>query len=223
MAATIQDVVKANFVLVGCHLLGDAEELRRFREQIDTDVVMAGGGLITDVVSGVTEPAQTVSLNRDRITLELASSRSTIGRDYPSRSDLPRLAEIVGRAIECTDLSAQSPTAFGYNIDLVYDQTSESSASSYLGKRLFNPALSTNTGWQLVGGAGRMVFETGGTSWRVAVEPRFNDESSSRVFFSLNLHKGENRRPNEDEIRLSLEDAWDQAHVFVKRLDECEP
>ena len=56
MAATIQDVVKANLVLVGLRLLGTPEEFEAFKHAVSTDVQIAGASVIANIPSGVTEP-----------------------------------------------------------------------------------------------------------------------------------------------------------------------
>ena len=96
MAANVQDVVRANLVLVGCRLLGQPTDFEKFRQSVGTDVQTVQAELIANIESGITEPAQTLALKRDRITIELSPSRSTISREYPSREDLPRLAEVAG-------------------------------------------------------------------------------------------------------------------------------
>ena len=218
MAATRKEVLKANIVLVGVGLLGTQESLDAFSGSVDSDIVPAGAGLITNVPAGTLEPGYALSLNRERITLELSPSRSAINRDYPSgKNDLCTLAEIAGLAIEST--SPDTARAVGYNIELIYDQDSGTPASQYLAQRLFNADLISSDTWRLVGGAGRIIFDENGHSWRISIEPRFNDETSSRVFLSLNLHIGKDHLPEEREIEQYLRSAWDQAHNFADLLD----
>lgn len=219
MAVEVQDVLKANFVLVGVGLVTKPEELDAFRDAVDTEVEIGPnlflGGSLPSIEAG-----GTVTLNRDRIVLNLSSSGSTIAREYPSRDDLARLAEVAGYAIAETDLGDRLPRAFGYNIELVYDQDSGLSAVQYLGDRLFAAEISGHEGWQLIGGAGRLIFDEGGKPRNITIEPRFDDRAPTKIFMSLNVHENEQRLPNEDEIRNSLEETWRQAHEFVERLDE---
>lgn len=218
MVAEVQDVVKTNLVLVGVGLLSELEDFKSFSDAVGTDVVVSGGGIILEMPTSIPEPGRTLSLNRDRIVLDLAVSRSVISREYPAYHDLGRLAEVAGYAI--TRTSSKKPLrAFGYNIELVYNQTSEGSALEYLGKGLFSPDLQGNVGWKLLGGAGRLIFEENGARWLATIEPRFNDDSSSRVFLSLNLHRSDPGYPEESEIEASLQQVWDQAHSFVELLD----
>ncbi len=225
MAVTIQDVVKANLVMVGVRLLSKPEDFEGFKRSVGTDVQIAGAGLIADIPAGITEPGHTFALNRDRITLELSRSRSTISRDYPLRDDLRRLAEVAWQAIDNSSLAGAQPQAFGFNIEMIFDQDSQAPAFGYLSSRLFNVEPLGNEGWQFVGGAGRLIFDDSGRHWTISLEPRFNDKTESRVFLSANLHVGEQPLPDEVGIRTSLEKVWDNIHEFVQRLDkrgECD-
>ena len=215
-----QEVLKTNIVLVGIGLLNEPTQLNAFIESVATDVVVAGAGLSIDIPSNVAEAARTLTLNRDRIALDLSPSRSIIGRDYPSFYGLDRLAEVVGHALAHTDLEGRVPRAFGYNIELVYSPNSEIPIPRYLADRLLTKNDLGKEGWELVGGTSKLVFEGDGARWTFAVEPRFNDEAAKRIFLSLNLHRDEQRLPNESEIKDSLGELWTQAHSFATRLDE---
>ena len=219
MAANIQDVVRANLVLVGCRLLGQPEEFDEFRQAIKADVQMAQAGLIANIASGMAEPGQTLALQRDRITIELSPSRSIISREYPSRDDLRRLAEVSAQAISHTSLEGSQPRAFGFNIDIVFEQDSEETAFAYLSRQLFGAESLGNEDWQLVGAAGRLIFDDNGRHWTINLEPRFHEEHEKRVFLSGNLHLSDRPLPNEDEIVSYLEEAWDETHQFVRHLD----
>ena len=220
MAVTTPEVVKANIVLLGQRLLRAAEEIESFKRTIGTDVQLAGVGMGVNVQTGIAEPGLTLNLNRDRITLDLSPSQSVINRDYPLREDLARLAEVAGKAISNISGEEQDLRAFGFNIELVFDQDSDSPAFGYLSRRLFDVDGLGSEGWQFIGGAGKLIFGDGGRRWTVAMEPRFGDETESRVFLSVNLHKASQSPPTVDEIRNSFEELWDEVHDFVQRLDE---
>ena len=219
MAASVQDVVRANLVLVGCRLLGQSEELEGFRQAIKSDVQIVQAELIANIASGITEPGQTLAIKRDRITIELSPSRSTISREYPSRDDLPRLAEVASQAISYTSLHGSQPRAFGFNIDLVFEQDSGSTAFAYLSRQLFGAESLGNEDWKLAGAASRLIFNDNGRRWTINLEPRFNEERETRVFLSGNLHLAGQPLPNEGEIATYLEEAWDETHQFVSHLD----
>ena len=219
MAATLQDVVSANLVLVGIGLLNEPDEFEQFRNALDIDLRLEHG-LVTNVPSGLTEPSRTITLSRERTELNLSPSRSMITREYPEESGLARLAEIAALAIESTDLDDDTPRAFGYNIEMVFNQDAGQSAVQYLGERLFAHGLLGKDGWDLMGGRGQLIFRGPTGQWTVAVEPRFGEESTSRFFLRLNLHKNEEYLPTEDEITSSLREIWQEALSFVDRLDK---
>lgn len=220
MAVTTPEVVTASLVLVGLRLLSAPEELESFKSSIGTDVQLAGVAMGVNIQTGIAEPGLTLTLNRDRIKLESSRLRSTINRDYPSREDLPRLAEVSAQAISNTSIADQHLRAFGLNIELFFDQQSGDTAFEYLSKRLFDVGPLGNEGWQFAGGAGRLIFNDSDRRWTISLEPRFNDETESRVFLRVNLHKARQTVPAEDEIRISLEETWDEVHNFVQRLDK---
>ena len=172
-----------------------------------------------NIQTGIAEPGRTLTLNRERITLELSASRSMINRDYPSREELRRLAEVARQAIDNTSNTDQQPRASGFNVDLIFDQKSADTAFEYLSKRLFDVGALGNEDWKFVGGVGKLIFNDRGRRWTVSLEPRLNDETESRVFLGVNLHKAGPDLPVEDEIRTSLEEVWDEVHDFVHRLD----
>lgn len=222
MATKIQDVVKASFVVVGLRLLGKRTEFDAFKVAVDTDVQIAATGLIANVSSGNTEPGHTLTLNRDRIELELSRSRSSISRDYPLRGDLHRLAEVVGQAISNSAAEIERQWAFGFNVELIFDQHSGATAFEYLSRRLFAVDPLGGNEWQLIGGAGRLIFDDSGRRWTISVEPRFNEPTESRVFLTANLHISGDSLPDEEGVRTSLEEVWDRTHEFVEHLDNRE-
>ena len=219
MAATLHDVVSANLVLVGVGLLNQPDEVERFRSALGVDLRVEVG-LVTNIPSGQTEPSRTLTLNRERIALDLSSWRSSIAREYPDESDLARLAQVAALAIEKTDLPEQTPQAFGYNIEMVFDQNSGQPAIQYIGERLFGQQLTSRTGWTLFGGTGQAIFTSDAGRWTITLRPQIGDTATTRVLLALNLHKDEQRFPDANEIRASLEKAWDEAVSFMNRLDE---
>ena len=52
------------------------------------------------------------------------------------------------------------------------------------------------------------------------LEPRFNEQDTTKIFLSINLHRNEQRLPDKNEIRDSLCETWDQVHEFAIRLDK---
>ncbi len=219
MPATLRDVVSANLVLVGVGLLNEPDEVERFRNELDTDLRLEVG-LVTNIPSGLTEPSRTLTLNRERIALSLSSSRSTIAREYPDRSDLARLAQIAALAIGSTSWADQTIQAFGYNVEMVFDQSSGQPSIRYIGERLFGQQSFGKVGWGLSGGTGQLIFIGDDSQWTITVRPQPGDVATTRVLLALNLHKDEQRLPDKNEIRTSLEEAWNEAVSFMNSLDE---
>ena len=214
MSATVQDVLKANVVFVGIELLDSQEGIAEFQNSIGSEVVpegiLIGGGASVTPTQG-----QVLRLPRDRIILHISSIKSVVEREYPTLSDLPRLAEITDCAIRNSKSSELTPDAFGFNIDLVCDQPSGDTALKYLADHLFSSNIQNTNRWTLVGGSGKFIFEEDGHRWTVTVEPRFGDDKTTRVYLGLNFHINDKRMPSQSEILGLLREAWDKAHNFL--------
>ena len=219
MPATLRDVVSANLVLVGVGLLNEPAEVEQFRNELDTDLRLEVG-LVTNIPSALTEPSRTLTLNRERITLSLSSSRSTIAREYPDWSDLAKLARISALAIGHTSRVDQAIRAFGYNVEMVFDQSSGQPSIRYIGERLFGQQSFGKSGWSLSGGTGQLIFIGDDGQWTITIRPQTGDVATPRVLLALNLHKDERRLPDANEIKASLEESWNEAVSFMDRLDE---
>lgn len=223
----IGDVLKTNLVLIGVRLLNTPDARAKFDDGVGTDVSETGVGItlnisVAPLPVGPTqlELGQTLTLNRDRITLELTPDRTTINRDYPSKDDLARLAEVAALAIKSSDTHNLGLRAVGFNIDVVYEQTTGLTALSFLVGRVFVPKLFQSAGYQLQGGAARLHLLRGEQVWNINIEPRFNNPESTKVYASFNLHRDTKSLPQPDHIKASLEEVWDQAYSIVKSLDE---
>ena len=216
----VKDVLKANLVLVGVGLLGTATEFNRFSSEVDGEVIASGQSMSMDAQTNLAEPGRLFSLDRDRITLDLSRSRSTIARDYPREDDLGRLVEVAWCAINCSEGAGGRIRATGYNLELVFDQTSGEQASRYLARRLFGDGLrDAGLAWELVGGAGRMSYWDGQHQWNIGVEPRFNDPTTTRVFLTVNMHRDGFSPSSSEEIKASLGKIWRQGDNFIRLLD----
>ena len=218
MAIDIQDVLKVNVVFVGIGLLDEPASLEGFRVSVGSEVVPEGV-IFEPHPGGAPMQGQILRLAKDRISLESSPFRTLVNRDYPTKDELARLAEVAGGAIANTNLETRKPRAFGFNVELVYDQSSESSALSYLANRIFSPHVSGIQGWELIGGAGRFIFNENAHRWTVRIEPRLNEENTTKVFLALNFHVNEERLLDESEILDFLVKTWEQAHNFVERID----
>ena len=222
MTVEFQDVLKAELVLIGFRTLTNAKENEAFRAAVKTDVVASGHSVTIDSQTNIAESGRIISLNRDRIILDISASRSTIRREYPEEKDIERLAEVAGLVIAQSTSEDQELRAFGYNLELVYDQKSGQTAAQYLADRLLSNNLPRRNEWELVGGAGKVTYKEGENQWQITIEPRLNEPGTTKIFLNLNLHKDEHALPSESDIRDSLKEAWRQAHKFAYLLDKGE-
>ena len=219
MSAAVQEVLKVELVLLDVGLLNTPFEIQEFRKAVNADVEVMGGGLLAGLPSPMAGFSHQISLNRDRIVLDLAPSLSVIRREYPEKpADVERLAAVIAEAIRATNLHGD-PSAHGYNIDLTHDLPSAGPASRYLAELLFNADnLPRGEGWELLGGSGRILFGEGDSRWQVTVEPRYRDTQASKIFLNLNLHRERAEMPGADEIEESLHEVWRRAHDLAGSL-----
>lgn len=213
---TKETVLNTNLVLLGVELLPKPDMIEQFRADFGPDLRVEVG-LLAGLAPGITEPARTMTLGEDRIQLMLHASRSTIGREYPDKLGLAKLARVAARTIEIT--GSDAPNAFGYNMDLVFEQHSGQPAIQYVGNRLFGHMFHEDQGRRVIGGTGKLVIEDSAGRWTISVEPRFDAPDTSLVFVSLNLHKQEKRFPDESEIKNALKEVQQEARNFVNRLE----
>lgn len=210
-----ETVLNTNLVLLGVELLPKPDMIEQFRTDFGPDLRVEVG-LLAGLAPGITEPARTMTLGEDRIQLMLHSSRSTIGREYPDNLGLAKLARVAARAIEIT--GSDAPNAFGYNMDLVFEQHSGQPAIQYIGNRLFGHMFQDHER-KVIGGTGKLIIEDPTGRWTISVEPRFDAPDTSLVFVSLNLHKQEKRFPDESEIKNALKEVQQEARNFMNRLE----
>lgn len=214
MTVKIQDVLKADIVLLGVGLL-------RTQQGLDTFLKSVGKEAVIEPLNPGTQPAGIrIAFNRERISVMLSPGRSIIAKDYPELSELDQLADIAIAAIDHTHDSDERLVAVGFNVEVVYDQDSGMTASAYISERLLSDHAFKSDGWQLTVGANRTSVEPNGLSINQSVAPRFNDVTSTKVFTSLNLHAETNMMPSHPEIVASLRHAWNSIHEFPVRFDE---
>ena len=215
MAVKKIDLIAIEFVIVGVELLNGTQSLGRFgssfREYRWTPVSQAENSF---------GDGRRVSLDRERIYLDLTPSRSRIRQEYPDEERFSDLAELVSRTFELSEQLAESVGPHGFNVELSYEQDSERSAFSYIGQRVFS-GLGKINGWEIIGGMGAAVRfgDDRGVIRNVQIEPRFRNESFQRVFLHLNLHVNGNRVPTAEEIASGFTLAFQDAREFISLLD----
>ena len=215
MAVKRFDLIAVEFVIVGVELLNTTQSLSRFgstmREYRWSPISQAQNGF---------GDGRRISLDRERIYLDLTATRSRVRQEYPTEGAFPDLAELVSRTIDLTDTSADSVGPHGYNVEMSYEQDPKTSAFSYIGQRVF-AGLDSIEDWNLVGGMGAAIRyeDIHGVIRNVQIEPRFRNESFPRVYLHLNVHVNSNGVPTTDDVASGFSNALVDAKKFIHLLD----
>ena len=217
----LETALSSSFVLLGVRLLDSTEKINAFGRHVGAGEVQ----IITAQV-GEQEAVQIVRLGKDRIELELSGpqpeTRSVVRAEYPELSEPERLAEVAQFAVKASELGDEfALTAVGYNIDLVYVMA-EGPASGYIADRLIVKDFANIKGmsWQLAGGAARLIFKDEHRIRNLVIEPRLNDPTTHRLFFSMNLHVPTTSIPSRDEIAASLQGVWNDSKQFMDYFNQ---
>ena len=218
MGANVQDVLKVSVVFVDTDFLEGDQALASFSDSVKSEV-LSDGIIIGNVSDARTDRGRVLSVPKDRILIVSSPSRSSVERHYPQLDDMERFARVTACAIDASGLAGQPVDAYGINVDLVYEQTSELSAQTYLAQRILSPAVGASNAWSLVGGSAKLVFKDDGRRWTATLEPRLGDETTTKVYLGLNLHLTDQQIPNRDELSALLTEVWKQAHGLVERVD----
>ncbi len=216
MDSLVQDVLNASMVFAGIELMNRPDARDKLESAAGTEVVGLDVGFsVAD--GGAPEPSRRLVLQRDRISLDLSSTRSSVAIEYPNR-DFVQLAKVVDIALSNTD-SGQQLGPYGYNMALVLNTGLDEPAVSFLGNSLFHTQLFQQPQWNRVGGYGTQIFTDGSRQWTFRVEPRpINDNNSRRLFMAINVHIDDAGRPTEEEIRRGFIEILSNAEQFVSQL-----
>ena len=227
MALPVENVLQANLTLVGVKLVNTPDERLAFRKAVDTEVATSETGLVGS--DEIVERTHVLSRDRIVVTSNIAVTsnvvvtgnvdRTVIAREYPEKIDLERLAQVALMAIVNTNLGEQKLVAVGYNIELICESDSKDLAFQYLADHLFASHIHEES--PLTGGAGRLFFEKSGHRWQARLEPRFNDENTTKIFVSLNMQRTgfSPSLPTKNEVKESLKLIWDEVHNLLSRLE----
>ena len=218
MAITGVDALKANVVLLGLELLDSEAGFEAFKTESETEVIAEMS--LAGVFGGLPETGRRINLPKDRITLIATSGRSVIEREYPSYGDLDRLADVVSHAISYTKVESSQVQALGYNVDITYNQDSGLRAMEYLAQRLYSQSFLSRENRRILGGSGKLSFVGEGRTWNFSIEPRLNDNKTTKVFLGLNMHIDSTSVPEKDAVAACLRESWNSAHDFAVELDE---
>ena len=224
MSIRISDILSMNLVLVNCLLFNEEREIEEFTLNVNAEVQTSIGFVGPPGATGA-PIEKLVELERDRISIQVIPGRTTITKGYPSfpslEGDVARICYVTKNAIESSNLEDNTPTAFGFNIQLVAGYDSDEFASSYIGERLFG-GWSIEDDWQIEGGTGQLIFrDDRQRRWSFNIQPRpANDRFTKRIFLATNLHLEEERFPNHEEIESSYNEMLERIETFLKQLDE---
>ena len=213
MEVKIEDVLKIDVVLVGVGLL-------RTQESLDAFLASVGQEAVVEPVNAIPTPGIRIAFNRERISIVLSQGRSIIAKDYPALSELDQLADVATAAIAHSPISDERLQAIGFNVEIVYNQFSGSTASEYISERLLSTDVLNSDGWRLTVGASKTSSAQNGQTINQSVAPRFNDPTTTKIFASLNLHSPTDVLPTRPEILTSLQNAWKLLHEFPARFHE---
>lgn len=220
MSIRSQEFMRLGLAFSGIRLLQTDGELADFQDVVGTDVVV--GAVFAPSNPQDREATQQFLIPRDRIRVDVNPAGSAITREYPDEDDLGHLAEIARQVIEISG-KAQSPQAFGYNIEVVYDNDGNVPAGEYLSRRFFEHTIPRPNGWSQFSGWLTLGFREGETVWNVTLEPRFRDANTTKVYLGINWHHGEQRYPDVQEIVESLHKIWDEAIAYALQIDDWAP
>lgn len=220
MTVNVQEVLVVDVVLAELQLLRNEKEIFACSEAMEAEIVTDGIVLATQPRAAAPVQGQVLRFRRDRMTVETSAARTRIAREYPAGiEDVGLVSRLIAQAIEATDLEGNAPAAFGFNIQIVYDQDSGEPATHYLGRRLFHPAENLRENWVKVGGFGKLIFQEGNRRWTIALEPRMQDPNTTKVFLDVNLHVPEARLPSLDDVDSLLREVWSRAHSLIEAID----
>ena len=208
MSVTKTELISINFVILGVELLDSSESIDRFGRNF----YEYRWSNINDVSGGT---GKRVSLDRDRIHIDLTPRRSTVLQEYPGDDGIPALAEIVHQALEYTEKPLTSAMAHGFNAEFSFS-TGEVSAFNYIAAKTFSGFPEIND-WRIVGGSARITFQDrAGIVRNLSIEPRFMNEQIRRAYLNINLHIEKTGEPSKDEILAGFYQIIHDARAFIE-------
>ena len=222
MGVRNETVLRIDITLAGLEALRHDSEVSAFEAAAGTVVVTEGVGLRLTISAGQASPApgRLLRLPRERLVLETSKRWTRVSMEYPTGVDeVAGVGRTVARACDATTLEDATPTAFGFNIEMVYDQDSGEKAIEYLGHRLLRPPVGLVEGETRFGGSGRIVLAEAESQLSVVVEPRHQSLDTTEVFLAMNQHFDGGRVPSADEMTERMSALWKRVHAFATDLD----
>ena len=221
MPTELREIININVTILEQDLLGEDAQILEFQEAMDANVRLSAGSA-TNVLTGQSHPTRTLNLDRDRISLNLARPRSTIVKEFPEldslESELRRFSEVAHTALNTSRLT-DTQCDFGYNVEMVFDQDAEETALEFIGKRILNYEVLSQSGRELVGGACRFLVNDKAGQWTYIVEPRAGELQRQRVFLGVNLHQEQKALPEQTVISNAISNIVARSKELMHRLD----
>lgn len=222
MPITQWEFLRAAFVVVGLNLVPKAEQVQEFRRKVGTELVINESLIGQGPEEDVSGRSHSLTISRDRITIQSDGRNSFVMMDYPAEQGLDRLSDIAALALSMAGTS-DGALQVGYSVEFSYEQDEQQTATGYLANRLFGSMTSASRHLGvLLGGRGRMSFGDGENTWQVVLEPRFQDEGADRVYFSMYLQRSEGSTPTREGIAEHLHSTAAAGHTLATQLDQGE-
>ena len=210
MSITDTELISINIVIVGAELLDSLESMERFGR----NYYEYRWSSFNDASAG---HGRRVSLDRDRIYIELTPQRSTVRQKYPRHDGIRALAEIVHQALECTEKPLANITAHGYNAEFSFP-TGEVPAFNFVATKALS-GFPEIRDWKMAGASARMTFvDPSGVVRNISIEPRFMNEQIRRAYLNINLHFGRAGEPSKDQILAGFHQIIDDAESFMETV-----
>lgn len=222
MGVRNETVLRMDTTLAGLEALRLDSEVSAFEAAAGTVVVAERAGLRLTISAGQASPApgRLLRLPRERIVLETSNRWTRVSVEYPARvGEVAGVGRTLARACDATALGDAIPTAFGFNIEMVYDQDSGEKAIDYLGRRLLRQPVGLVEEESCFGGSARIVLPEPEGRLSVVVEPRFQSLDTTEVFLAMHQHFDRGSLPSADEVTERMSALWQRAHVFATNLD----
>ncbi|MYB39606.1 MAG: hypothetical protein F4Y26_19935 [Gammaproteobacteria bacterium] len=218
MTTEVREILNASVVLLGADVLSNESEAVAFCNE--WEAVHERTMAISETSAS---PARRFVVPSSRLELTVGEDGRTQAKvDYPSSREgaVEKVCDLVQSAQSLTQAPV-SATSYGCNVALTYEQTSGLPAFQYLGRALFPSVDDSRNLDEVVGGSSKITFRCAdGRDLAVVLEPRRNDQGTTRVFLSANYHIEEGSEPLAIEaMRTAMEDMWTHVDAVIGWLD----
>ena len=221
MNSLIQDVLNASMAFVGVELMNKPDARDNLMKAANAEVMETEIGL--SAPGGMPTPVHRFVLQRDRISLDIASAISSVTKEYLSQTssseDIAHLAKIVACAIDNTEFGEQKLDAYGYNMVIVFSPDLDDPVAHHLGHHLFASYPFGREDWERIGGLGTLYFSDSARRWTFNIESRPREDfESKRLYMSVNLYVPDSELPDENAIKDGFNEVLEEANRLMNQL-----